>query len=49
MAPSSARSRLIARLLRNAAVVVAVTAIFGFKAAERSALAEAAPLELASR
>lgn len=48
MTPSPASTRFINRLLRNAMVAVAVTAIFGFKAAERSAAA-AAPLEFASR
>jgi len=48
MTPSPATNRFINRLLRNAMVAVAVTAIFGFKAADRSAAA-AAPLEIASR
>ena len=41
------RNALARRLLCNAMVVIAATAIFGFKAAERSAVA--APLEIASR
>lgn len=43
------RTLLARRLFCNAMVVVAATAIFGFKAAERSAVPAAAPLEIASR
>ncbi len=43
------RAVLVRRLVCNAMAVVAVTAIFGFKAAERSAGAGDAPIEIASR
>lgn len=43
------RSRLARRLLCNAMAVIAATAIFGFKAAERNPMTAAAPLEIASR
>ncbi|MFN0022407.1 MAG: hypothetical protein ACKVS5_00745 [Parvularculaceae bacterium] len=50
---TSIAPQFVQRLLRNAIVVVAVTAIFGFKAAERSAMTAAAPpeayVEIASR
>ncbi len=47
--PAEKRSLLARRLLCNAMAVVAATAIFGFKAAERGAVPAAAPLEVASR
>lgn len=40
---------LVRRLVCNAMVVIAATAIFGFKAAERGAVTAAAPIEIASR
>jgi hypothetical protein len=43
------RAVLVRRLICNAMVVVAATAIFGFKAAERAAAPAASPLEIASR
>jgi hypothetical protein len=43
------RRLLVRRLICNAMVVIAATAVFGFKAAERGALAGAAPIEIASR
>lgn len=43
------RAVLVRRLVCNAMVVVAATAIFGLKAAERGAHAGAAPIEIASR
>ncbi len=49
MTLSPATTRIVGRLIRNVVVVVAVTAIFGFKAAERSAIAATAPIEIASR
>lgn len=44
---SANRTHIARRLMRNALVLVAVTAIFGFKAAERNA--DAAPAEVAAR
>jgi hypothetical protein len=43
------RSLFARRIARNAMVVIAATAIFGFKAAERSAAAAPAPIAVASR
>jgi hypothetical protein len=42
------RTLIARRLMRNALVVVAATAIFGFKAAERGPLLEPAPVAIAS-
>jgi hypothetical protein len=42
------RALLARRLLRNAVVIIAATAIFGFKAAERGPLNEPAPMAIAS-
>lgn len=47
--PASNRTLIARRLLRNALVVVAATAIFGFKAAERGPHSEPAPVAVASR
>lgn len=47
--PVGNRRYLVRRLVCNALVVVAATAIFGFKAAERGAMTAAEPLEIASR
>lgn len=43
------RTLIARRLMRNAVVVIAATAIFGFKAAERGPLTAPAPIEIAAR
>ncbi|MFN3958344.1 MAG: hypothetical protein ACK4NP_00365 [Parvularculaceae bacterium] len=45
---ASDRTALARRLLRNALVVIAATAVFGFKAAERGPLAAPAPVAIAA-
>ena len=45
---AATRTLIARRLMRNALVVVAATAIFGFKAAERGPLLEPAPVTIAS-
>lgn len=42
------RTLIARRLIRNAVVVIAATAIFGFKAAERGPVKEPAPIAIAS-
>ena len=42
------RTLIVRRLMRNAVVVIAATAIFGFKAAERGPIAEPASVTIAS-
>ncbi len=42
------RTIIARRLIRNAVVVIAATAIFGFKAAERGPVSGPAPMAVAS-
>lgn len=49
MTLNAANRRLAARLIRNIVVAVAVTAIFGFKAAETGRDPAPAPIALAAK
>ncbi len=46
---TSERAILARRLLRNAVVLIAATAIFGFKAAESGRASAPAPIAIAAR